>query len=138
MLIVHRFTIDKVLAFGVVAPVLLGVLCFNWLKSGGSDDSNTVTIAYDDDDDLDEKTIISLVDKINEMGKFRQIRDEFDRLRKQLLRGYNRNTQLPLEINLQYIDLCWKYEQILQQTLDQNKIDLADLYNLQVEDIDRA
>lgn len=98
------------MAFGVVAPVLLGVLCFNWLKSGGSDDSTTITIAYDDDDDLDEKTIISLVDKINEMGKFKQIRDEFDRLRKQLLRGYNRNTQLPLEINLQYIDLCWKYE----------------------------
>ena len=126
------------MAFGVVAPVLLGVLCFNWLKSNGSEENDTITIAYDDDDDLDEKTIISLVDKINEMGKFKQIRDEFDRLRKQLLRGYNRNTQLPLEINLQYIDLCWKYEQILQQTLDQNKIDLADLYNLQVEDIDRA
>lgn len=118
--------------------MLLGVLCFNWLKSNGSEENDTITIAYDDDDDLDEKTIISLVDKINEMGKFKQIRDEFDRLRKQLLRGYNRNTQLPLEINLQYIDLCWKYEQILQQTLDQNKIDLADLYNLQVEDIDRA
>ena len=46
---------------------------------------NKLTISYDDEGDLDEKTIIGIIDLHFTIGDVPEIKDEFNRYRKRIL-----------------------------------------------------
>eukprot|EP00347_Sterkiella_histriomuscorum_P005861 403354996 len=126
----------KIAVIGIVAPVILGVwLHYSVFKKPSE---GQLVISYDDDDDLDENTIVSLIDKQFSIGKFPKLREKFNNLRRQLLRGYNKNTQMPYEKCVEYINLVLDYDNQLGQALEKNLEDLADIYSIRQEDIRRS
>ena len=65
-----------VVIFGVVAPV---IVCYAIYSGWTADPLENLT--YDEEDDLDEKSTIKIIDTQFQMGKVPQLREEFNKRR---------------------------------------------------------
>ncbi|CDW82032.1 UNKNOWN [Stylonychia lemnae] len=127
----------KLLIFGVITPFTVCVLLYTSL-AGDEDNQNNLTLGYDDDEDLDEKTIVGLIDMQFQIGAFPRIRDEFNHKRRQLLKNLNVNQALTENQTNRYIQLVLEYDQKLGAALERNLDDISDIYGVSKDQIKKS
>lgn len=86
-------------------------------------------ITFDEDDDINERSIIYIIDAQFNQGRVPQIKSAFDNKRRQHLKNENQDD---------YIQCVVKYDRLLAQELDINMDTLCDQYGITKEDINRS
>lgn len=72
------------IVFGIVGPAIIGITAYRMFFG---DPYGPGDLTFDEDDDLDEQSIIKLLDAHFNMGNVPHIKEEFNRKRKEYLRN---------------------------------------------------